>query len=567
MPRKIGATLSLDGERQFRQAISEVNRDLRTNATQLEILSIKYRDNGASVKALTERDIELQKQLENQREKVNRLGAALSNAQKEYGENDAKTAKWQLSLEKAQVQLAKMELELKDNGDALKIATVEAERFGLAEDEVLEKSSGLAGIIEGMAESIGVRLPAGFDSAIRKFDTFNASTIVLLGATVGLISNFGKLTVEAAESADEILTLSKTTGLATDTIQGLKYAADFLDVSFETVSGAMTKMIRSMDDATKGTGETAEAFKRLRVRVKENGEFREAEEVFYDVIDALGRMRNETERDAISMQIFGRSARDLNPILEAGSEAVKAYYEEAKEMGYIMDTEQLEKLGQLDDAMRKFDKQADSFKNSLAVVMLPVLTAFFETLNLIDPKIVATVAIIGTMAVVAITVVKAIKEVTGIFGTFSAASLKTTAIVIGVVAALIALAAIIAVITGKSDDLNKTMDNVGTNVGKITGTVNNAGSGIRRNATGTSYFEGGLSWVGENGPELVALPRGSQVYNHQRSMGMMNTNGIGNESSVFNITIDAKSVQEFNDIVRIAKGARQRRRSGVAEVY
>lgn len=567
MPRKIGATLSLDGERQFRQAISEVNRDLRTNATQLEILSIKYRDNGNSVKALTERDIELQKQLENQREKVNRLGAALGNAQKEYGENDAKTVKWQQSLEKARVQLAKMEMELKDNGDALKIATVEAERFGLAEDEVLEKSTGLAGIIEGMAESIGVRLPAGFDSAIRKFDSFNASTIVLLGATVGLISNFGKITVAASEAADEILTLSSTTGLATDTIQGLKYASDFLDVSFETVSGSMKKLLKSMQDARSGSGETAEAFRRLRIRVQENGQLKDVENVFYDVVDALGKMRNESERNALSMQIFGKSAQELNPLIAAGSDAIKEYYEEAKEMGYIMDKEQLEKLGRLDDAMRRFDRQADSFKNSLAVVMLPVLTAFFETLNLIDPKIVATVAIIGTMAVVALTVVKAIKEVTGIFGTFSAASLKTTAIVVGVVAALIALAAIIAVITGKSDDLNKTMDNVGTNVGRITGTVNNAGSGIRRNATGTSYFEGGLSWVGENGPELVALPRGSQIYNHQHSMDMMKTSGQTTEASVYNITIDAKSVQEFNDIVRIAKSARQRRRSGVAEVY
>ena len=33
----------------------------------------------------------------------------------------------------------------------------------------------------------------------------------------------------------------------------------------------------------------------------------------------------------------------------------------------------------------------------------------------------------------------------------------------------------------------------------------------------------------------------------------------------YNITIDAKSVREFNDIVRIAKSARQNRRMGVAE--
>jgi hypothetical protein len=39
-------------------------------------------------------------------------------------------------------------------------------------------------------------------------------------------------------------------------------------------------------------------------------------------------------------------------------------------------------------------------------------------------------------------------------------------------------------------------------------------------ASGTNSAPGGLSWVGERGPELVNLPRGAQVFNHQQSMGM-----------------------------------------------
>lgn len=40
------------------------------------------------------------------------------------------------------------------------------------------------------------------------------------------------------------------------------------------------------------------------------------------------------------------------------------------------------------------------------------------------------------------------------------------------------------------------------------------------NAAGTSYFGGGMTWVGERGPELVNLPRGSRIYNNQDSMQM-----------------------------------------------
>lgn len=43
---------------------------------------------------------------------------------------------------------------------------------------------------------------------------------------------------------------------------------------------------------------------------------------------------------------------------------------------------------------------------------------------------------------------------------------------------------------------------------------------VAENALGTSYFPGGLSWVGEQGPELVELPRGTKVYSNQQSMQM-----------------------------------------------
>src|SRR5690606_2651645 len=135
-----------------------------------------------------------------------------------------------------------------------------------------------------------------------------------------------------------------------------------------------------------------------------NGRLKDSETLFYQVIDALGKVRNETERDALAMQIFGRSARELNPLIEAGSSALKELGDEAERMGYVMDENTLQKFGALDDAMQRFNNQTTTFKNSIAIVLLPVLTGFFEVLNKIDPKVIATVAIIGSIAAIAITV-------------------------------------------------------------------------------------------------------------------------------------------------------------------
>lgn len=72
------------------------------------------------------------------------------------------------------------------------------------------------------------------------------------------------------------------------------------------------------------------------------------------------------------------------------------------------------------------------------------------------------------------------------------------------------------------------------------------------NAPGTRNWRGGLTWVGENGPELVNLPRGSSVTSAQESRM------AGGDT--FNITISAKDVREFNDVVEMAKTARMRAR-------
>ena len=81
-------------------------------------------------------------------------------------------------------------------------------------------------------------------------------------------------------------------------------------------------------------------------------------------------------------------------------------------------------------------------------------------------------------------------------------------------------------------------------------------------ASGTMYAPGGYSLVGERGPEIVELPRGSKVFPNGVLPAGIGGGSVMNESNVYNITIDAASVEEFSDIVRIAQGARVGMRRG-----
>lgn len=266
-------------------------------------------------------------------------------------------------------------------------------------------------------------------------------------------------------------------------------------------------------------------------------------------------MRNETERDAAAMAIFGRSARELNPLIEAGSEALKEYAAQAHEMGYVMSGDTLEAFGRLDDAMQLWDNQITTLKNNLALVLLPVLTAFFELLNKIDPKILATVAIIGTIATIGITVVKAVGNISSAFSAMNPVMLKTTAIIVGVTAGLIALAAIIAVIIGKSNELDRTMQGIGQSVAGMTNVVNGAPNRVRYS------YASGIDYVPSD--RVALIHKGEAVIPaHENPYNPAATHARGG-GDTYILQVKMSEVDEVYKIVELFRQMRQKERAGM----
>ena len=592
--RTVKARVELDGEKQYKQALSELNKGNQVLGSEMKKLQAEFKGNTESTEYLTKKGELLERQLLQQKDKVQTLRDALANAAREYGESSEKTEEWQIKLNNAEAAQYDLEHAIEENNDALQ-----------GEEETM---AGLGDTVADLAQKLGIKLPEGAKNALNGMQGLSSGTVIAMSAAVAGVAALIKavqalhtMTLEAAAVADDIVTESMTTGLSSKTIQSLKYAENIIDVSYSTITATLTKLTKNMDSARDGNEALANSFADLGVSIlNADGSLRSTEDVFYDTIDALGTIENTTERDAIAMELLGKSAQELNPLILQGSDALRQLADEAEKTGYVLDESQIQTLSEVDDAYQRMQLQIDATKKQLAVEFAPASQAAMEAFASIVKTAGDALARSGIVEALS----GMVKTLSNLFRLSDSAAKSTLPAVTqkffslqSVLGGLAQFAALVAdafnVIAGLAPwNWGSGMLSTALGWNKSSGQLSNwqrvymqqngtlaqyesyygrgqytydyntnryydtatgwYTSGSPYNAGGSDNWRGGLTWVGENGPELVRLPSGSQILSAQESRGA--------GGDVFNIVIDAGSVKEFNDIVRIAQSARVRAR-------
>lgn len=559
--RTLGARVQLDGEAEYKKALSELNAGNKTLATEMQKLKAEFQGNTESTEYLTRAGELLERQLLQQQDKVKLLQQQLQAAARQYGESDTRTQQFAAQLNRAQAAEFDLQHAIEENSAALQ---------GQG-DEML----GLGDTVDTLADKLGIKLPKGAKDALNGMEGLSDGTVATMAAAaaaiaavVKVVQELGQMTLDVAAQVDEYLTQSAITGVPTEMLQAWDYAANLIDVSAETITGSMTKITRAMGDAAGGSTEAQEKFAALGVSIVDEttGNLRSAEEVFYDVIDALGQVENQTQRDAIAMDLMGKSAQDLNPLINQGSKALRDYAEEAEAVGYVLDEEQTRKLGEVDDAYQKLQLTIEANRKQLAADFAPAAKAAMELFTDVVKKageMLERSGLIENLASIIESLVDILRTggeiLTGLPG-FNTA-LDAVRVTLGAVAQFVAVIADAADLVKSVLTLDFSGAKNALGLGYGSGTANNYqrtrmqqdgtwdeySSFYGHNAGGTENWRGGLTWVGEAGPELVRLPQGSEIMSNQESRQYGNT--------VIYVTIDAKNVQEFNDIIRMAKEA------------
>lgn len=349
MAVNIGPKIGIDGEKKYREEINNIIQQAKTLASEMDTVASAYKNADDKEEAAAKVADKLNEQMQTQRKLVDTLRDAVEKSTEKTGENSTTTLKWRQQLAKAETGLNDLERESKEAAGGV-------DELGKNEDEACKETSIFGDCLKANLAS----------EAIKK------GVQALANAVKDVAKFFVEAVKGAAEYADEVNTLSKTTGMSTDAIQEYKYAADILDVSFDTIQGSLTKLTSNMS-------KNSDAFAELGISIRdENGELRDANEVFDEAITALGYIDNETQRDAVAMKIFGKSAKDLNPLIKTGSKELGKLRKEAHDVGAVMSEDALEGANAFQDGIDRLTGTWEALKRTLGANILSKITPYLE---------------------------------------------------------------------------------------------------------------------------------------------------------------------------------------------
>lgn len=594
----INTKFTLSGEKEYKQAISEIGSGMKVLDSEMRKVSSAYAQNADSVEALNAKNDVLERKISTQAEKIEYLKAALQQSAEKYGEADKRTMQWQTSLNNAEAELNNLNNQFDENKQ--KIADSSKEMGNLGD------------VVNGLTSKLGIQLPDGMKSSMNAMGSLDAQSLALAGGFAAVAAAIIKaekamisMTKESAAFADNIITLSMQTGQSTQQLQEFAYASELIDVSVDTLQGSLTKLTNNMQDTMNGTGNAKASFDELGVSVTNavDGSMRSANDVFYETIDALGQVKNETERDAMAMDIFGRSAQDLNPLIIQGSQTLKAYADEAHNVGYVLDDEALSALGAVDDAYQRLQKTQEGVKNQLSAEFAPYLEEFYGDVTTMvkdGGKALKDSGIVDSFGMLLDTVGDILNPMSDLSNNRVPALTK----------ALQPLAKVMALIADAAELIkgvvNISTGHIGEGWGQLTHALGfgySSGNGnnyqnlldsyteqqwgqsaadlakayedavargdsstigitedewVRRylggNAAGTDNWRGGWTRVNENGLERIFLPSGSRI---QTASETRYTSG-----DTYHTTVYVDHVDDLDTILRIAKNARITARMG-----
>jgi len=240
---------------------------------------------------------------------------------------------------------------------------------------------------------------------------------IISGVARGLVTSgtaiVGTLTgiaLASGRAADGLRDIAIRSNQQIEFLSQVGYVADQTGTNVTELADGLKFLNRNADDAARGSEEAAKKFARVGVSVTDaNGRLKDSKTLLFETSDGLRAIRNDGERAAATLDLFGRSGDRLTEFLGLGSQGIQRMIGEAARLGATVSPEVAGKADDFGDALKRTRTATGGLGLAIADVLLPKLTVLADRLTEVilkgaefvrqNPELVDAAAKFGTVAV------------------------------------------------------------------------------------------------------------------------------------------------------------------------
>ena len=212
------------------------------------------------------------------------------------------------------------------------------------------------------------------DAAAAKAFSFSGLTAITVSATAAAAALVGAVK-SAADYGDQLDNMSQRTGVAVEELAKLQYAAKLSDTSSEALGKGIGNLSKLMVAAAGGAEESSKLFEKFGINLRNaDGTIRGTSDVLYDLADVFATMPDGPQKTALAMEFFGKKlGQELIPLLNQGSEGLKAMADEAERLGLVLNAEQAKAAADFNDNLDRLGQLSKSVAVSIGNALIPAL--------------------------------------------------------------------------------------------------------------------------------------------------------------------------------------------------
>ena len=376
MADNFGLKIGVEGEKEFKKALSDINQTFKVLGSEMRLVSSEFDKNDNSVKALAARNEVLNKEIDAQKQKIETLRSALQNAAESFGESDKRTQNWQIQLNNAQAALNGMERELDDNNKALQNAE---NGFDEAGDEAKDFAKEIDTTAK-QTDDAESKLSKLGDTAKKVGKAVGAAVAAIGTAAIAAGKQLWDAANDVAEFGDNIDKTSQKIGISAEAYQEWDYVFSRCGADVDNLRSGMKTLSTVITDAGNGSASAAEKLSAVGLSIEDlNG--LSQEEQLDKVITALQGMESGAERTSAATDLLGKSAVDMAAVLNMTADDTKALKQEAQDYGMVMSNEAVAASAAFEDSLTRLQGTMGGLKNRMVGELLPGITQIMDGLS------------------------------------------------------------------------------------------------------------------------------------------------------------------------------------------